>query len=473
METLMDVNPPERNMVFVSHANPEENELALWLSLQLANEGYAVWCDLTKLLGGEKFWEDIQEAISKRTVKFVYILSRTSNQKRGTLDELDCAIGTEKRNRFRDFIVTAKVDDLPHDEVYIGIRRLNHVDSRAWAKGLAVLLEKFEKDAVPRTPGFNRDAVCSWWRDQYSADAGVIDTPEQLLSNWFKVESIPQVLYEHRLAAAKPGPVGIDDTVFAYPAAWASDTSFLSFARADEVCATLGANLEIVATNEYRYDDVLSGKSVKDGPKYIAQLFRLAWEYALNKRLPAYSMANSQLCFYFTGDLVKDDYIDFETIDGHKTWRNIVGFKTLFRDRVRHWHYGITGKPILRPETLFVLKGHVLFSDDRKTLWASKDATAKARRNQCKNWWNDDWRDRLLATMSHLASEDGMISIPLAGDAAFKLSKFPLPFESPVSYLQPRELKKDEVDDYTFEEEEDELDEQDEGTVDGPVEDPQ
>jgi len=63
-------------MVFVSHANPEENELALGLSLQLANEGYAVWCDLTKLLGGEKFWEDIQEAISTRTAKFVYILSR-------------------------------------------------------------------------------------------------------------------------------------------------------------------------------------------------------------------------------------------------------------------------------------------------------------------------------------------------------------------------------------------------------------
>ncbi len=63
-------------MVFVNHANPEENELALWLSLKLANEGHAVWCDLTKLLGGEKFWEDIQDAIRTRAAKFVYILSR-------------------------------------------------------------------------------------------------------------------------------------------------------------------------------------------------------------------------------------------------------------------------------------------------------------------------------------------------------------------------------------------------------------
>lgn len=172
-----------------------------------------------------------------------------------------------------------------------------------------------------------------------------------------------------------------------------------------------------------------------------------------------YAMANKHLCFYFTGDLVKDDYINFETIDGHKSWRNIVGFKTLLGGRARYWHYGITGKPILRPETLFVLRGHVLFSDDRMTLWDSKAATAKARRNQCKNWWNDDWRDRLLATMSHLAAEDGTINIALAGDAAFTLSKFPMQFESPVSYLQPKEIKQAEAYDYAFEEEDDDLDE--------------
>lgn len=453
-------------MVFVSHANPEENELALWLSLQLANEGYAVWCDLTKLLGGEKFWEDIQEAISARTVKFVYILSRASNQKRGTLDELDCAIGTEKRNQLRDFIITVKADDLSYDEVYISVRRLNHIDFTAWAKGLAILLEKLETDGVPRTPGFNRAAVCSWWRDQFSADAGVIEQSEQLLSNWFKVESLPEILYEHKLSAIEPGPVGIQDTVFAYPAAWPSDVSFLSFARADDVCATLGNNLEISTTNEYSYDAVLSGEAVKDGPKYIAQLLRMAWEEALKKRLPAYAMANHQLCFYFTGDLVKDDYIDFESIDGRKAWRSIVGFKTLLRGRVRYWHYGITGKPILRPEPLFVLKGHVLFSDDRKTLWDSKGATGKARRSQCKNWWNDDWRDRLLATMSHLAADGGMISIPLSGSAAFTLSKYPILFDSPVSYIQPKELKKAEADDYSFEEEDEDLGEDEAGDDD-------
>jgi hypothetical protein len=110
----------------------------------------------------------------------------------------------------------------------------------------------------------------------------------------------------------------------------------------------------------------------------------------------------------------------------------------------------------MRPETLFVVKGHVLFSDDRKTLWNSKDATAKARRNQCKNWWNDDWRDRLLATMSFLAGDEERIRIALGSEESFALQKLPILFESPVSYKTPKELEKAEIDDYILEEEDDE-----------------
>jgi TIR domain len=62
-----------REMLFLSHANPEDNVVTNWLALRLAAEGYAVWCDLTRLLGGEAFWDDIQSAIEERTAKFLYI----------------------------------------------------------------------------------------------------------------------------------------------------------------------------------------------------------------------------------------------------------------------------------------------------------------------------------------------------------------------------------------------------------------
>ena len=69
---------------------PEDNEFTRWLALQLANEGYGVWCDLTKVLGGERFWDNIEDAIRNRTAKFLFVLSKSSNAMRDSpKDELE------------------------------------------------------------------------------------------------------------------------------------------------------------------------------------------------------------------------------------------------------------------------------------------------------------------------------------------------------------------------------------------------
>src|ERR1700704_3930110 len=81
----------ERDVVFVSHANPEDNAFATWLTLRLIREGYRVWCDVVRLKGGDDFWRDIEKAIRERTRKFIFIISKTSNQKHGTLQELSVA----------------------------------------------------------------------------------------------------------------------------------------------------------------------------------------------------------------------------------------------------------------------------------------------------------------------------------------------------------------------------------------------
>jgi len=112
-------------MLFLSHGNPEDDLVAGWLALQLAREGYAVWSDLTKLLGGEAFWDDIQAAIEYRTVKFLYVLSRSSNSKDGPLAELTVARDVERKLKLRDFIIPLHIDDLPHNEMHILLRRLN------------------------------------------------------------------------------------------------------------------------------------------------------------------------------------------------------------------------------------------------------------------------------------------------------------------------------------------------------------
>jgi hypothetical protein len=42
---------PERGLVFISHASPEDNEFVLWLGSRLTALGYEVWADILKLRG--------------------------------------------------------------------------------------------------------------------------------------------------------------------------------------------------------------------------------------------------------------------------------------------------------------------------------------------------------------------------------------------------------------------------------------
>jgi hypothetical protein len=54
---------PKRSIVFISHANPEDNAFATWLAGQLTLAGYSIWSDVTQLVGGETFWDDIEAAV--------------------------------------------------------------------------------------------------------------------------------------------------------------------------------------------------------------------------------------------------------------------------------------------------------------------------------------------------------------------------------------------------------------------------
>jgi len=123
-------------------------------------------------------------------------------------------------------------------------------------------------------------------------------------------------------------------------------------------------------------------------------------------------------------------------VDDKKTHRGIVGYKTI-RENKRYWHFGIQAKPLVYPAIAYIIKPHVLFSDDGKKIWESKERLHKARRSQCKNWWNPDWRDRILAVMRWLSGEENTILVPVGSELAFSVSTYPLVFNSPVSYKDP------------------------------------
>lgn len=436
-----------RDTIFVSHANPEDNDFALWLTLQLAAQGYATWCDLTRLLGGEDFWSDIETAIRERTIKFLYILSRTSNHKPGPLNELAVAQAVARRHSLRDFIIPLKIDDLPHAEINIRLHQLNAASfNRGWAIGLRKLIEKLQEDEIPKNSAFSPSAVTDWWRSYRSADEGVTQEPEEYLTNWFPLGPLPETIRFHHLARYGGGITQLSRPL-PYPAV-KHGSYLVSFAPAEDLSPAITEPDRLISSRACSLTTFLDGAyqeipiERREARNYVTNLLRQAWEMDAPRRgLPVYQLSGGAKCCYFVKDLVSQDRISFTGLDGRSSYRQVVGYSTVSRrpgrpSTKRYWHFGIQLKPLLHPLPAFAAKPHVLFSSDGETIWDSVQALHRARRSQCKHWWNSDWRDRLLAVMTWLAQDNGEFRLPLSTTEYVSIKSVPQLLTSPVGFQE-------------------------------------
>lgn len=445
-----------RDMVFVSHANPEDNEFAFWVSLQLAAHGYPVWCDLTKLLGGELFWADIENAIRDRTAKFLYVLTRTSNNKTGPRNELALALAVERRDKLKDFVVPLWLDYLPPGEFNVELFRRNATPfQQGWAAGLAQVLQKLEKDGIPKKANFGPDAVAAWWREHVAASAGLRDDPEPLYSNWYPLA--PTDLYFHELGRDNPGAVTIPDRL-PYPAVQ-HNQYLVTFAPAEDFQVHLVPGTTIRSSTTRRLNDPEARPeprlwSYGDERRGLTSLLRQAWELLLRARsLPAYEFANKRKAFYFTDGMVPNNRVFYLAYDGTRGRRDMIGYKTMkgtatTGTSLRYWHFSLEAKPTSSPVIGYTMKPHVLFSDDSQTIWDSKERLHRARRSQCKDWWNDRWRDLIAAGVSFLADGRDEVCVRVGSKTELRVAARPLTLTSPISFdeasLEPQAVEFDD-----------------------------
>lgn len=178
-----------RRVVFLSHANPEDNVFALWLGARLTAAGYHVWSDLLQLVGGERFWKDINEAIRQHTAVFLPILSNASIDpaKEGVHNEIAIAAAVRRDLRLDNFIVPLRLDRVP--EIPAQLIQLNYIDFTAnWADGLAQVLERLEKSNIPKLPSPEIAAMHAWAARYAGLSGSVVNQSETLQSNWFPIQ---------------------------------------------------------------------------------------------------------------------------------------------------------------------------------------------------------------------------------------------------------------------------------------------
>ncbi|TAM43576.1 MAG: toll/interleukin-1 receptor domain-containing protein [Gammaproteobacteria bacterium] len=424
----------QRKLIFLSHANPEDNDFTLWLAARLASAGYLVWSDLTKLIGGETFWDSIETAIRQHSAKVVSLFSKVSVQKKGFKDELSLALAVEKKLGLADFVIPLRLDDLDFSDFPPEIIRRNAIDfSSVWQDGLGRLLKKLEVDGVPRTANATADALSDWSRSLLRIDAEITTEKETLLSNWLEVAQVPPAINVSRIRK-DAAPVTVD--LLPWPAEIKGEFC-LSFARLDRDEPTRFEHLDALNLQDYlegRYETLFTiGR--QDAHNIFVSLLRRAWDrHMKNKGLLGQIFARGRVGYYLPvgdGDIKRTRFVGPSGIAGS---RALHGYSP---KRSVYWHYAPELFPVLGRSLRFSFTPHVIFSEDGREPLTDAARAHRIRRSFCKSWWQDRWRDLMLAYLAHVAGDKETIELPLSESLNLGVKSRPVMFTSPVTAALP------------------------------------
>jgi hypothetical protein len=441
---------PERTTLFISHANPEDNNFAIWLYSRLSALGYDCWIDRKALLGGEKFWEEIDQAIRIHAIKFLLVYSRNICQdhqpgklKDGIYKEFSLADGIGKQEKLKDFIQLLNIDESPPN-LFIGSDRLNQIAFYTnWADGLKQLNEKLKRDKVAISSRELNPDFADWFENNYVARNGIIARSEHYYTSYWPIEELPQEFYLFRFKTEKQARA-VYFGGLTYPVAKISNflASFCSELQLPE-----DSELARLAGGAERFDvkiaKVLEGyesdnfPTHRDASNHLKSLLGTVFHLLMsNRELSWHCMANKKQAYYFNPKSLPSGKVLFDfPVSGKMKRKHLVG-KYL---SLGNWHYAISAQPILTPIVGFSLKAHIVFTTNGFRPWEDKDKMHSHRRSKTKRWFNEEWRDLLLAFLAGLKSEEGDIQIQLTQERTLTMNARPVCLLADFGYIDPEE----------------------------------
>jgi hypothetical protein len=155
-----------------------------------------------------------------------------------------------------------------------------------------------------------------------------------------------------------------------------------------------------------------------------------------------YELTQRNITAYFKNDFLQNNRVKISGISEKDTSRNIVGYETRkdWSGNIlgkRYWHYSLQFRPTFTPVMAFTAISHVLFSYDGHNILENKNLIQRLRRSKCRDWWNSEWRDRVIGTVQWIASGQDDIYFALGSKTIVKIGSKPLSLMSDVSYIEP------------------------------------
>lgn len=414
----------------MSHAAPQDNEFALWISSKLTTAGYQVWIDRRRLRGGDDFWDEINRVLRAETIKQIVVFTPHVT-KPGVKKEL--AIGDIMRGQLQDpgFMIPIRAGDISFSDAPPEFLRGNILNAYPnWHDCLSELIETLEDAGVPRVPDLNAHTLKTLIDAREDGRRSIVSEPENLLSNWFQFVAPARVRYYHF-----PG-------LQTQMRSWLETCGepHIPMARlvgsfADPATFSMsGVSPPPIETKyDIDFDQFVSGDDLGPyvergaGSRDVNNLLRQHFErHAKARGLRAVEFASGEIGWYFPDDLVDKNQIAFVSPDGRRIRRTVTG-----KFKKARWHLCLIAKPRIWPDRVFRIHGNVILSENGKIL--EGDKTHRRRRRLTRSWWNHVWRDRLLAAMHFLGSGHEHVELG-TGDGLIRINTWPLTVEVPVAY---------------------------------------
>lgn len=440
-----------RDTLFISHATPEDNEFAIWLASRLEMLGYKTWVDKNKLLGGETFWQDIQNTIKNNAAKLLLVYSKNicypdGNLKVGINKEIQYAESIARNENIKDFIIPLHIDKEVSYNEFIGANILTHISfDENWADGLSRLKKKLEQSSVVKLSKVQRSSFVDWYESKYISDCSIIEKEERLYSSWWEISELPteicMYIFSNNNIAEKIKKINKD-----IPVAVISNvvTSFEKELNLTDNYEFGEFTIKPDKIFIYSTDDVISGISSNSFPTwkdvknhFVHLLDSIMNRLLINKGLLSYQLSNRIAYFLPKGDGFSK--IKFVYPDTEIKKRKTIGGSYL---DIGYWHYAISTRSILTPILGFSIKSHVIFTHDGQQVISDEKKQHSYRRNKCKRYYNDVWRNLLLAFMQKLKDPEDNIHIKIKFDGSIlRMNNWPVIFSCNFGYIDPKASK--------------------------------
>ena len=427
----------KRNHLFISSVD-EDKAFADWLTRKLIAEGYLVWYEPFKLLGGETYPDDVDDAIKNQTFRFISLYSRASVKDPEVTRQRLLALNA-RNEQDRDFLIPLNVDGVDQTQLDQVTRTLKFIPFQYnWAEGLKQLLEKLESIDCPRPlPNGKRIAAEAFLGNDVRSEK-----KEILFSNCLQIHQIPEIVHRFTIetVASKKdldklefeetaiSENRLDELRFEWSYRRVDPNTFLSFHKPP-----------VSIFEEYRVIEDggamwLSTKKIDGISSFnlVSELIRKALIVKCYQKGLRYCPDTKLL--YFPSDLIPKKRLYFTRPDDRlNTYVNATGRRKYLPES--EYLYSLAPSFFVRQDLFdnftVLIRIRIRLSSIAGKAFTAKRTIDSRRKHLCKNWWNKEWFNRTLAVSQFLADED-RITIGEPQEAQIVIGANPLHLSAPV-----------------------------------------